>query len=62
MKPKAMKLTVEEYIRINKAFNRKDELERNGGRWVSKDRPHKNRKKYDRKKFKHQLSQSLKEL
>jgi hypothetical protein len=29
--------------------NREIELARNGGRWVAKNRPHKNKKKYDRK-------------
>ena len=41
---------VTEYIRIHKMLARKEELERNGGRWVAKDRPHKNKKKYDRKR------------
>lgn len=31
-----------------KKANRELELERNGGRWAAVDRPHKNRKKYDR--------------
>ena len=32
-----------------KEANRSIELERNGGRWIAKDRPHKNKKKYCRK-------------
>ena len=31
-----------------KEANRSIELERNGGRWIAKDRPHKNKKKYHR--------------
>lgn len=50
--PSDMKINTDEYIRANKAINRKEELERNGGRWIAKDRPHKNKKKYDRKRFK----------
>lgn len=41
---------IDEYIKANKALSRLEELERNGGRWVAKDRPHKNKKKYDRKR------------
>lgn len=41
---------VDDYIKINKAINRLEELERNGGRWVAVNRPHKNKKKYDRKR------------
>lgn len=47
-----MKLTLEDYIRINKALAREEELVRNGGRWVAVDRPHRNKKKYCRKKSK----------
>jgi hypothetical protein len=32
--------------------NRDIELERNGGRWIAINRPHKNLKKYDRKRDK----------
>lgn len=32
-----------------KEANRLIEMERNGGRWIAKDRPHKNKKKYCRK-------------
>ena len=41
---------IDEYIKANKAVSRLEEHERNGGRWVAKDRPHKNKKKYDRKR------------
>lgn len=44
------RIAVDEYIKINKAINRLEELERNGGRWVAVNRPHKNKKKYDRKR------------
>ena len=47
-KKKKKKIDSEEYIRINKSINRLEELERIGWRWVAKDRPHKNKKKYDR--------------
>ena len=51
MKSKRKKIDVEnEYIRINKAINREIELERNGGRWKAVNRPHKNKKKYVRKR------------
>lgn len=42
----------EEYLRANKKANREIEFERNGGRWIAIDRPHKNKKKYDRKRDK----------
>lgn len=48
-KPK-MIIDSDEYIRINKKLNREAELERNGGRWIAVNRPHKNKKKYDRKR------------
>jgi hypothetical protein len=38
---------------IIKAFrraNREIEMERNGGRWIAVNRPHKNKKVYDRKR------------
>ena len=41
---------LDEYIRVNKSISRQEELETNGWRWTSKDRPHKNKKKYDRKR------------
>lgn len=39
-----------DYIKINKRLSRLEELEKNGGRWVAVNRPHKNKKKYDRKR------------
>jgi hypothetical protein len=39
-------------IKALKKANREIELERNGGRWVAVNRPHKNHKKYDRKRDK----------
>lgn len=41
---------IEDYIKTHKSLSRLEELERNGGRWVAKDRPHKNKKKYNRKR------------
>lgn len=49
-KKKKKKIDSEEYIRINKSISRLEELERNGWRWIAKDRPHKNKKKYNRKR------------
>lgn len=40
----------EDYITIQKMLNRELELERNGGRWIQVDRPHKNKKLYNRKR------------
>lgn len=42
--------TTEEYIKVCKSLLRLEELERNGWRWIAKDRPHKNKKKYNRKR------------
>ena len=42
-----------------KEANRLIEMERNGGRWISKDRPHKNKKKYCRKDSKKELSRMI---
>lgn len=39
-------------IKAMKKTNREIELERNGGRWIAVNRPHKNKKKYDRKRDK----------
>lgn len=39
-------------IKAMKKVNREIELERNGGRWIAVNRPHKNMKKYDRKRDK----------
>lgn len=50
MKKKNKKISFEElYIKANRKAQREIELERNGGRWIAVDRPHKNKKKYDRK-------------
>lgn len=51
-KNKKMIIGIDEYIKVNKKLAREEELLRNGGRWVAKDRPHKNLKKYDRKRDK----------
>ena len=52
MKQKKKKKTssFDVYIKANKKINREIELERNGGRWIAVNRPHKNKKKYDRKR------------
>lgn len=42
-----------------KEANRLIEMERNGGRWIAKDRPHKNKKKYCRKDSKKELSRII---
>lgn len=34
-----MTLGIDEYIKANKKLAREEELQRNGGRWVAKDRP-----------------------
>jgi|688.fasta_scaffold1483615_2 hypothetical protein len=47
MKIKA--LTSDDYIKAIKKVDRELELELNGGRWVQKSKPHKNKKKYNRK-------------
>ena len=51
-KKKKMTIGLDEYIKANKKLARKEELARNGGRWVAKDRLHKNLKRYDRKRDK----------
>lgn len=52
-KQKKMTIGVDDYIKINKKLSRLEEFERNGGgQFVAKDRPHKNLKKYDRKRDK----------
>lgn len=53
------KITQEDYVKAMKKVNREIELERNGGRWVSVTRPHKNKKNYDRKQNKKELSKML---
>lgn len=52
MKKQKMTIGVEDYIKANKKLAREEELQRNGGRWVAVNRPHKNLKKYDRKRDK----------
>ena len=47
-----MTIGFNDYIKANKRLAREEELQRNGGRWIAKDRPHKNLKKYDRKRDK----------
>lgn len=49
-KSQKISFTIDDYIRANKAINRLEELERNGGHWIAVNRPHKNKKKYDRKR------------
>ena len=46
------KSTQNDVIKAFKKANREIELERNGGRWIAINRPHKNKKKYDRKRDK----------
>lgn len=61
-KKKKLKKTVgdlEETVKAYRKASREAELEINGGRWVSKDRPHKNLKKYDRNREKRGLNSSL---
>jgi hypothetical protein len=52
VKKQKMSIGIEDYIKANKKLAREEELAMNGGRWVAKDRPHKNLKKYDRKRDK----------
>ena len=59
LKKQKMSIGVEDYIKANKKLAREEELQRNGGRWVAKDRPHKNLKKYDRKRDKKKFDFSL---
>ena len=56
---KKLTIGVDEYIKANKRLAREEELQRNGGRWVAKDRPHKNLKKYDRKRDKKNIDSYL---
>lgn len=48
-KKKKKTSSFEDYIKANKKINREIELERNGGRWIAIDKPHRNKKKYYRK-------------
>lgn len=51
-----------EYINTMKAILRKEEMERQGGRWIAKDRPHKSEKDYNRKKEKIKMKNFFKEV
>lgn len=42
----------EDYLKIQRKLSREIELERNGGRWISVNRPHKSKKDYNRKEGK----------
>ena len=42
----------DDYLKMQKKINREIELERNGGHWIAIDRPHKNKKLYNRKRDK----------
>lgn len=50
MKKKKEKSSFEDAIKAFKKANREIELERNGGHWIAMDRPHKNKKLYNRKR------------
>lgn len=59
MRHKKMTIGLDDYIKVNRKLSREEELARNGGRWVAKDRPHKNKKAYDRKRDKKNLDSFL---
>ena len=46
---KKKNLIDEDCIKAFRKANREIEMERNGGRWIAIDRPHRNKKKYYRK-------------
>lgn len=48
-KKKKKNLIGEDCIKAFRKANREIEMERNGGRWIAIDRPHRNKKKYYRK-------------
>lgn len=48
-KKKKKNLIDEDCVKAFKKANREIEMERNGGRWIAIDRPHRNKKKYYRK-------------
>ena len=54
-----MKNIKKDVITAFKKANRSIENERNGGRWIAIDRPHKNKKKYDRKNNKKESSKII---
>lgn len=62
MKGKVMKITKEDYILFNRKLLREEELEKNGGRWIARSRPHKNKRKYDRKRLKKESYKLLSSL
>lgn len=49
-KAKKLKFDEEDYLIINRQLSRIEELNKNGGRWIAVDRPHENKKKYNRKR------------
>lgn len=49
----------EDVIKAMRKANREIELERNGGRWIAVNRPHKDKKKYDRKRDSKSTLESL---
>ena len=51
-KKNKMRITSEDYLLFKRKLLREEELERNGSRWIAKTRPHTNKKKYNRKRFK----------
>ena len=60
MKTKKKTTIQEDVIKALKKANRELQMERNGGgQWVSVNRPHKNLKKYDRKRDKKNFDFSL---
>lgn len=54
-----MRITAEDYLLFNRKLLREEELQKNGGRWIAKTRPHKNKKKYDRNRLKKETSKLL---
>lgn len=42
-------IEMDDYLKAIKKADREIELEMNSGRWVQKSKPHKNKKKYNRK-------------
>lgn len=49
-KKKKQSNPIEDVVKAFRKANREIELERNGGRWIAVNRPHKNKKKYNRKR------------
>lgn len=41
---------IEDVMKAFRKANREIELDRNGGRWIAVNRPHKNKKKYNRRR------------